>query len=105
MAASPTAARRASSEKVPAGPRNAIRMAIGAEGYGGPSRAEPAAGLTEGELVGESVVGGDRLARNRRGGDLEGQLGVSGRRRPDGQLGGLNRAGGNRADRPRSLDR
>src|SRR5215208_7354312 len=103
MSAVPAALRRASSENVPAGPRNATRVAMGAEGYAGRS-AQPAR-LAERELVGGAVVGGDRLARHRQDCYLEGELDVPLRLRANGQRRRLDAAGGDGSDRRGPVDR
>src|SRR3954451_5576866 len=76
MSASRAAARSASSEKVPAGPRKATRIDMGAEGYGGAPVDWRRRRLAERELVGGPVVGCDRLAGHRQDGDLERELDV-----------------------------
>src|SRR6266540_2787186 len=106
------AARRASSEKVPAGPRNAMRIATAPPSVWRPVGHRPArlatqvsGRLAEGDLVARAVVARDLLARNGVNGHLQRQLltGVGGRL--DRDRGGLDVAGGDPRDGPIAGDR
>src|SRR5919197_3699021 len=95
ISAPPLAARIASSEKVPGGPRNATRIGAG----------ETVISLLEGDGVARPVVVGDLLARDGLHDHLEGQLLALVRGGLDRDRRRLDRPRGDLGDRRRAADR